>query len=185
MAGAGYIDLSKSRIMAGDIEKCEDRFNKAKAVHGVLRQVAEARKVKLETLYQTIGWPLYKKYGHAYDAFKIALSVENDEDIFAGLDMTEETKQDITGHIKRKLAPQPVKIRADVEVTCFTYEGVDAIKESLLAGESVGTPDFPVKVKLIAPPIFVVTCMTLDKELGIELLQKAIDKATTCITNKG
>lgn len=181
----GYIDLSKSRIMAGDIEKCEDRFNKAKGVHGVLRQVAEQRKVKLETLYQTIGWPLYKKYGHAYDAFKIALAVENDEDIFEGLDMTEELKQDITGHIKRKLAPQPVKIRADIEVTCFTYEGVDAIKEALLSGEAVGTVEFPVKIKLISPPIFVVTCMTLDKELGVELLQKAIDKATACITAKG
>ena len=182
----GYIDLSKSRIMAGDIEKCEDRFNKAKMVHGVLRQVAELKKTTLEGLYKTIGWPLYRKYGHAYDAFKLALSNESDEDIFEGLpNLSEETKEDILVNIKRKLAPQPMKIRSDIEITCFTYEGVDAIKEALLLGESVGSADFPVKIKLIAPPNFVITCMTLDKELGIDLLNRSIERITTQIVSKG
>ncbi len=27
----------------------------------------------LEDLYVQIGWPLYRKYGHAYDAFKAAI----------------------------------------------------------------------------------------------------------------
>lgn len=29
---------------------------------------------RLEKLYDTIGWPLGKKYGHPYDAFKLALT---------------------------------------------------------------------------------------------------------------
>lgn len=29
---------------------------------------------RLEMLYNTIGWPLGKKYGHPYDAFKLALT---------------------------------------------------------------------------------------------------------------
>lgn len=29
---------------------------------------------RLEMLYDTIGWPLGKKYGHPYDAFKLALT---------------------------------------------------------------------------------------------------------------
>jgi hypothetical protein len=29
---------------------------------------------KLEVLYETIAWPLGKKYGHPYDAFKLALT---------------------------------------------------------------------------------------------------------------
>ena len=183
---AGYIDLSKSRIRAGDIEKCEDRYNKAKMVHSVLRQVAEQKKIPLDTLYTTIGWPLYKKYGHAYDAFKLALSGESDEDIFEGITFPrEDLRQDIITNIKRKLAPQPVKIRADIEVTCFTYEGVDAIKAALLAGEDVGTVEFPVKIKLIAPPSFVITCMTLDKEQGVEMLNGAIATITAAITAKG
>jgi translation initiation factor 2 subunit 1 len=29
---------------------------------------------KLEKLYETVGWPLGKKYGHPYDAFKLTLT---------------------------------------------------------------------------------------------------------------
>ena len=36
----GYIDLSKRRVDPDSIAKCEDRYNKAKAVHRVLRQVS-------------------------------------------------------------------------------------------------------------------------------------------------
>ena len=28
----------------------------------------------METLYQDIGWPLNKKYGHAVDAFKLSIT---------------------------------------------------------------------------------------------------------------
>jgi translation initiation factor 2 subunit 1 len=70
----GYIDLSKRRAAPEDVVKCEDRFNKAKAVNSVLRHVAEQQGKSLESLYQSVGWPLYKKYGHAYDAFKLSLT---------------------------------------------------------------------------------------------------------------
>lgn len=69
----GYIDLSKRRVDPEDVVKCEERYNKAKAVHSVLGNVANNKGVSLESLYQKIGWPLYRKYGHAYDAFKLAL----------------------------------------------------------------------------------------------------------------
>ena len=39
----------------------EDRYNKAKAVHRVLRQVAEKKGLVLKELYRQVGWPLYKK----------------------------------------------------------------------------------------------------------------------------
>jgi translation initiation factor 2 subunit 1 len=60
-------------VAAEDIAKCEDRYNKAKAVHSVLRHVAGNRGMSLEALYRAVGWPLYRKYGHAYDAFKLVL----------------------------------------------------------------------------------------------------------------
>ena len=57
----GYIDLSKRRVDPDSIAQCEDRYNKAKAVHRVLRQVAEKQGLILKELYRSIGWPLYKK----------------------------------------------------------------------------------------------------------------------------
>ncbi|CAO3595599.1 unnamed protein product [Absidia cylindrospora] len=37
----GYIDLSKRRVTPEDIARCEEKFNKSKAVHSILRHVAE------------------------------------------------------------------------------------------------------------------------------------------------
>lgn len=183
----GYIDLSKRRVDPEDVVKCEERYNKAKAVHSVMRHVADYKGVELELIYKQIGWPLYRKFGHAYDAFKIALNAAEGEttDIFEGLEMDEATQATLVSYIKRRLAPQPVKIRADIEVTCFTYEGIDAIKQALTAGEEAGTNDNPVKVKLIAPPMYVMTCMTLDKEVGIETMNHAIEVIANCIKNAG
>lgn len=74
--GLGYIDLSKRRVSAEDIVKCEERFNKGKMVASIMRHVAEKTKTPMETLYQEIGWPLNKKYGHAVDAFKLSITYD-------------------------------------------------------------------------------------------------------------
>ncbi len=94
-------------------------------------------------------------------------------------------KTALVTYIKRRLAPQPVKIRADIEVTCFTYEGIDAIKAALSEGEDKGTSDAPVKIKLIAPPMYVMTSMTLDKDAGIETMNLAIETIGNAIKAKG
>lgn len=43
-------------------------------MHSIMRHVSEATQTPLETLYETIGWPLNQKYGHAHDAFKISIT---------------------------------------------------------------------------------------------------------------
>lgn len=54
--------------------KCQERFQKVKEAHGILRHVAEKLKLPVLGLYETIAWPLAKKYGFAVDAFKISIS---------------------------------------------------------------------------------------------------------------
>ena len=44
------------------------------------------------------------------------------------------------------------QVRADIEVTCYTYEGVDAVKDALRAGVACSTEDMPITIKLVAPP---------------------------------
>jgi len=183
----GYIDLSKRRVDPEDVAACEDRFNKAKAVHGVLRHLAERRRYQLEDLYQRIAWPLYRRYKHAFDAFKLALAAEAEggEDPLAALDVPADVADELRLYIRRRLAPQPVKVRADVEVSCFTREGIDAIRAALLAGAALGTDASPIRVRLIAPPIYVLSTTTLDKDAGVALLQRAIDVVTEEIGQRG
>jgi translation initiation factor 2 alpha subunit (eIF-2alpha) len=39
-------------------------------------------------------------------------------------------------------------------VTCFGYEGIDAVKTALRCAEAKNTPDNQVKVKLVSPPLY-------------------------------
>jgi translation initiation factor 2 subunit 1 len=191
----GYIDLSKRRVSPEDVVKCEERFNKSKAVHSIMRNVAEKTNVPLEELYTAIGWPLYRKYGHAYDAFKIAISYtqflkfsnsRQSDNVFSGLKMPNPAVLPaLLAQISRRLTPQPAKIRADIEVTCFSYDGIDAIKTALLQGEKMSTEQCPIKVKLVAPPLYVVVANTLDKEIGLATVKSGVNKIREVVESFG
>ncbi len=43
-------------------------------VHSIMRHVAEKTNTPIETLYESIGWPLNQKFGHAIDAFKLSIT---------------------------------------------------------------------------------------------------------------
>lgn len=172
----GYIDLSKRRVSAEDIQQCDERFQRSKAVHSIVRHVAETQNCEMEDLYQKTAWPLYRKYGHAYEAFRLAITDPDsifNEETMPGLasPLREAMLQDIA----KRLTPTAVKIRSDIEVTCFHYEGINAIKRALLKGASKGSEEVPIKIKLLAPPLYVMTCSAYDKNLGVELLKEAIE----------
>ncbi|KAL4817936.1 translation initiation factor 2, alpha subunit [Aspergillus spinulosporus] len=179
----GYIDLSKRRVSPEDVVKCEERYNKSKAVHSILRHVAEATQTPLETLYQQIAWPLNRKYGHSHDAFKISIT---NPDVWADVEFPNEAvKKELTQYIGKRLTPHPTKVRADIEVTCFGYDGIDAVKNALRTAEAENTPENQIKVKLVAPPLYVLTSQCLDKTYGIKMLEEAIERIETTIKASG
>lgn len=179
----GYIDLSKRRVSAEDIVQCEERYNKSKAVHSILRRCAEKFNVPLEELYQAIVWPLAKEYGHAFDAFRI--SITNPSVFNSITPPSAEILEDLKANIARRLSPQAIKCRADIDVSCFSYEGIDAIKKALTAAEELSDENNQIKVKLVAAPRYVVTSQSLEKNKGIEILNTAIEKVNEIITSFG
>ncbi|PKY08475.1 translation initiation factor 2, alpha subunit [Aspergillus campestris IBT 28561] len=179
----GYIDLSKRRVSPEDVVKCEERYNKSKAVHSIMRHVAEATQTPLEELYQKIGWPLNQKYGHSHDAFKISIT---NTDVWNDVEFpSEAVKKELTHYISKRLTPHPTKIRADIEVTCFGYEGIDAVKNALRTAEASNTEESQIKVKLVAPPLYVLTSQCLDKAVGIKQLEEAIQRISAAIREAG
>ena len=115
---------------------------------------------------------------------------------------SEVVKSELQSYISKRLTPQPTKVRADVEVTCFGYEGIDAVKDALRAAEAQNTAtntpsktadgiDIPrpneatVKVKLVSPPLYVLTSQCLEKSTGIACLEKAIKEIEGNIRRSG
>ena len=189
----GYIDLSKRRVSPEDVAAGEEKYNKSKMVHSIMRHVSETTGTNLEDLYLHMGWPLYKKFGHAFEAFKHMVtdpdsilneltkpSEESGQEGVMVPAVEDGVKEALIKDIRRRMTPQPLKIRADVELTCFAYDGVIHIKEAMRAAEKVSTEDCKVKVSLVASPLFVITTQTLDKDLGIKQVELAVEAVGWC-----
>jgi len=185
----GYIDLSKRRVSPEDVEKCTERFSKAKAVNSILRHVADILNFEsneqLEELYQKTAWYFEDKYKNktaAYDVFKQCVL---DPSLLEECNLEEQTKDVLLSNIKRKLTSQAVKIRADIECACYGYEGIDAVKTALRAGLELSTEELPIKINLIAPPLYVMTTSTPEKADGLKALEIAIEKIKETIAELG
>lgn len=181
----GYIDLSKRRVSTEEILKCEEKFAKGKTVNSILRHTAEVLKMQsdseFEELYERTAWRFdekYKKPGYAYEVFKQAVT---DPAVLDECDIPAEWREILLANIKRRLTPQAVKCRADIEVSCYAYEGIDAIKQALKTGLVLSSEEKPVKINLIAPPVYVVTSTSLDREEGLKLLETVINAIKTSI----
>lgn len=185
----GYIDLSKRRVSQEEIKKCEEKFTKAKAVYSILRHCAEVLGYEtdreLEELYEKTAWYFDEKYkspGSSFEVFKLAVG---DPKLLDELDLDEKTKSTLLSNITRRLTPQAVKIRADIEVSCYAYDGIDAVKNSLLEGLKCTSEDVPIKINLIAAPLYVITTTTLDRDEGLQALTNAVDAIRTTIKKYG
>lgn len=185
----GYIDLSKRRVSPEEVAKCEEKYAKAKTVNSILRHVGEllgyTHNDQLTELYMKTAWYFdekFKKPGASYDAFKLAVTNPN---ILDECDIDANTKKVLLENIHRRLTPQAVKIRADIEVACYKYEGVDAVKAALTKGLELSTEDMPIKINLIAPPLYVMTTQTLERIEGLAALEKATEVVKTAIESMG
>ena len=50
------------------------------------------------------------------------------------VDITPEERAEIYDFIQAKMKPQPLRIRADIQVTCVKYEGIEAVRAALVSG---------------------------------------------------
>jgi hypothetical protein len=97
-----------------------------------------------QELYKQVAWPLYKSHGHAFEAFKNMVQ-DDGAAIFSKLQeggplavLTPQVQEALLKNIKRRMTPQPLKIRADVELTCFAYDGVERIRDAMRAAQVCG-----------------------------------------------
>jgi translation initiation factor 2 subunit 1 len=59
--------------------------------------------------------------------------------------------------VRHRMSSNPVKVEAEINLTCFGIDGVDALKAALLAARQVGTAEIPISVTVKAF-VFPVLC---------------------------
>ena len=169
-----------------EAKKGQDKEESGIGDGGVAPPVGQSEEERLEKLYEQVAWVLGRKYGNVYDAFKLALTqvhsftlpylylpfnfvrCREPDAVFSALPhpMPQAAYDLLTATIARRLTPQPIKLRADIELTCYTPSGIDAIKKALSAGEKASSETVPIKAKLVAPPLYVLSTNATDKVCG-------------------
>jgi len=147
----------------------------------------------VEDLCEKVSWPLHNLYPNAHDA--LTLHINGEIDVWKELDfskpgndlssMEEKLKSDITEVLKRRLTASLVRLQAKCEVSCSEYEGIDAVKDALQEGFKASKDDLEVNIKLIAHPVFALSCMCRDKQEGIKSLDEAMQHFETAIHDRG
>jgi len=195
----GYIDLSKKLVQPEDEKECNVWYNKSKTVHSILGHVCygqthgktesgeEIKILTIEELYEKIGWVLYREHTHALDAFEvIANGDQNGEAILNRLEIPNSLKKTLTEKIKHRLGAKPVKIQADIQVTCFTPSGINGIKPALKSAEQIGIDNkVEIKVHLIRSPEYILFMTCKDADKGIGFLNQAIESCQAEIKKYG
>lgn len=189
----GYINLSKKRVANEDVQPKQELYAKAKAIHGTMQHVASTNEIDVDDLCAKVSWPLHERYPTAFDAFKrhVIGEVNLWEELdFSqpGKDLTdiqEKLKTDIEAVLQRRLIQSAVRLAAKCEVSCSEYDGIDAVKEALSEGFKASKEDCEVHIKLIAHPLFALSCMCKDKEFGVATLEEAMGHIEKAIIARG
>lgn len=188
----GYIDLSKKNVTSEEVQECEERFAKSKLVHSIVCDLCFAEKKYTEqymqSLYETIIWPLFSFYGHADKAF--SLYIKNNVDIFEKIPLSTEKKEALLKCINKRYQIKPFVIRSHIQLNCYTYEGINAIKKALFCGLEYGNrmidESNQLQIKLLVSPFYSITLYTYDKTKGAEIIKNIMNEIKKCIDeNKG
>ena len=82
------------------------------------------------------------------------------------------------------MVPQPGKIKAEFSLTCYKFEGIDAIKYALLEGETLSTEEIQIKFRVISSPLYECSITTINKNEGLKLMGQALRMVEQCIKDK-
>ena len=69
-------------------------------------------------------------------------------------------------------------------MTCYKFEGIDAIKYALLEGEKLSTEEIQIKFRVISSPLYECSITTINKNEGLKLMGQALRMVEQCIKDK-
>jgi translation initiation factor 2 subunit 1 len=180
----GYVDLSRRRVSPEEGQKMDEKYAKSKLVHSVMRHTSQQHNIPLEEMCAMASWKLYKKYPHASEAFTILASSDPSEVTEYLSDVPPDVMTSLIANVKRRLTTQACRLRAKVEVSCFEFAGIDAIRSSLLKGLEASTQDVPLSITLVAPPQYAISTTCIDRVVGTKVIETALQNIETAIKGR-
>lgn len=119
------------------------------------------------------GYGLYEgDDGHPYDMLQASLA---NPSLLTKYKIPPQYHDILISIVRHRLSSNPIKVEAEINLTCFGVDGVDALKAALATAQQHSTEETPITVYVKASPVYVLSATHLDKTIAIDVLTKAID----------
>ncbi|EEQ81694.1 hypothetical protein NCER_101782 [Vairimorpha ceranae BRL01] len=171
----GYIDLSLTRVNEGEKEECKKTYAKNKIAYNIMFKAAKKLNKSVTELYENFGFDKSEEFGSLYYFFA---RVKENESILEDSELGLVIKK----LIQDEFQASSYKVRADIEVTCPSKGGIEAIKEALLKAAG---KDSKVNISLLKTPTYSIVRTSSDKKKAFDIVQQVCENIETAITEQG
>lgn len=180
-----YFDLSKKGVDKTRRDEATTRYEKGKKLQNLFYNVCEAAKMDMEELYELAVWPFENTNAdeHPYDLFQKAVFDFNG--VFGKLKLPAKVAKALEDEIKKKLSPSEIKIKAVLELFCFTEEGIAHIKDALRLCKAEATEDVRLSVTYSAAPLYFLQVSSYNKQKARDVIFRCIKKVQEFMKDKG
>lgn len=190
----GFIDLSRIRdLNPMVIAETEDRWNKGKRVHSIMRNVAKATGMSAQFMYNIFAWPAAEKHGTSYAGFEALLN--DPERVFEEFSIPSKFRDLLLESARTRMQPQEKIITINLELQLPTEDGIDGIISSLIAARDEAMENLkrdsgegkalPIKIRCRRAPRYCISVTSLNEHLGKRIVCDIVRLAGKDIVSKG
>ena len=134
-------------------------------------------------LYKNIIWDLYHMNDDPLLTFQ-SISLGNVE-ILNKLNIAQKIKNELIKIIKIRFPPKLIEIRCVFKLICYSFDGIDVIKESLINGKKAAEKkNIHIIYNYLGAPEYECIIYTYNKNEGIILMDESLNEIKNSILNK-
>lgn len=174
----GHVDASLKRIREDQRTKKIQQWKIEQKAEKFLELVAKSLDKDLNTAYDEVGYELMDIFGDLYGAFETASDEGEQSLIDEGI--SEDWAKAITEVAVKNITPPEIHITGYVDIENYESNGVEIIKEALLAAEGKD-----IAVQCVGAPRYRITVTSDDYIKAEKQLKKAAEKAIAIVEKAG
>ncbi|MCD6448374.1 MAG: translation initiation factor IF-2 subunit alpha [Thermoplasmata archaeon] len=177
----GYVDLSLKRVNEHQKrEKIQQWKNEQKAKK-LLEMVGKKVGLSVDECYEKFGYELIKKFGSLYSAFE---EVARNEKVLEEEGFEGEWIEPFIEIAKENIVIPYVEIKAYVEITCPTPDGIKHIKKALQMIEG-SKGEIEIGVRYVSAPLYRIEVRAPDYKSAEKELRARVEKCIDYIKKHG
>ena len=176
----GHIDLSLKKVNAHQKrEKIQDWKNEQKA-DKLIEIVAERLEITVEEFRKKHSPKIMEEFGGHYIAFEEAAADGQLPKKFKG-----KWAEEFVKVAQENVTVSMARVEGVIDLTCPGPDGIDKIKEALLAAENLSDGDAKIIVQYLGAPKYRISAQEEEFKAAEELIRKAANKAISEIEKVG